>query len=99
MKWARFGALVASVAPCVRTRGAHVTVAVSGCPRHCDRHHSLVELFRQFFRGAIVALILQKPPRTSTFCFHDLDSSEACFPMRECTSRIEYHDHFTLAGQ
>jgi hypothetical protein len=99
MKWARFGALVASIAPCVGMRGDHAIVAVGGCPCHCDRHRSLVELLCQFFRGAIVALILQKPPRSPTLCFRDLDYSGASFPVRECMSRIEYHDRSAPAGQ
>jgi hypothetical protein len=74
-------------------------VAVGGRPRHCDCHHSLDELFRQFFRGAIAVLILQELPRPPLFCFRDLDFSGAGFPMRECTSRIKYHGRSAPAGQ
>jgi hypothetical protein len=76
-----------------------VIVAVGGHPRHCDCHHSLVELLRQFLLGAVTALILQESPRPQVLCFHDLDSSGASFPVRECTSRIEYHGRSAPAGQ
>jgi hypothetical protein len=73
MKWVRFGALATFAAPCVGVRGDRAIVVVSGRPHHCDRHHSLVKLFHQFFRGVIAVLILQEPPRPLALCFHDLN--------------------------
>jgi hypothetical protein len=66
---------------------------VGGRPCLCDRHHSLVELLRQFFQGAIAVLILQKPPRPPVLCFRDLDS------LGECTSWIDYHGRSAPTGQ
>jgi hypothetical protein len=74
-------------------------VAVGGRHHRCDYHRSLVELLCQFFQGAVAALTLEKPPRLSVFCFHDLDSSRASFPVRECMSQIGYHDRFAPVGQ
>jgi hypothetical protein len=74
-------------------------MVVGGHSRRCDCHCSLVELLCQFFRKMIVALIFQKSPRPPVLYFHDLDSSRVDFPMRECTSRIEYHSCFAPKGQ
>jgi hypothetical protein len=99
MKWAGFAASAVFAAPCVDTRGDRASVAISGCLCLCNHHCSLVELLRQFFQGAIAALILQEPPRPPALCFRDLDSLGASFPMRECTSQIEYHGCSTHVGQ
>ncbi len=76
-----------------------MTMVVGGRSRHCDRHCSLVKLLRQFFRNMVVALIFQKSPKPSAFCFHDLDSPGTGFPVRECTSRIGYHSRFAPKDQ
>ncbi|CAM6015497.1 unnamed protein product [Sphagnum balticum] len=61
-------------------RGDRAIMAVSEHPRHCDPHRFLVDLLRQLFRGAVIALIFQEPPRPPVFCFRDMDSSRASFP-------------------
>jgi hypothetical protein len=79
--------------------GDHTIVAVGGRPRHCDCHHSLVELLRQFLHGAVTVLILQESLRPLALCFRDLDSSRVGFSVKECMSQIEYHERSAPMSQ